>query len=291
MIGCHIAEGTYNGTISWLKNPISIASAHFVVSKNGEVTQLVDLRDAAWAQGLSASKIPKSTLKTVRDRGVNPNLYCISIEHEGKYKDTKGALTDAQKVATVELIKHIRAEVRRIYNIDIPISREHIVGHNEINPNSKPHCPGEKFPFEEIISELKGETKVSFKVGDIVKIRESAQTYFTGENIPDWVKNKSYAIKQMSVGKVLLADIISWIRISDIVSTSDSAATQKPQAPEKETDYKSMYEAEKWEKEATQALADKNYAMLQAANTEILSYQKQVKELTKKINKAMEALK
>lgn len=161
MIVCHIAEGTYNGTISWLKNPLSVASAHFVVSKQGEITQLVDLKDAAWAQGLSASKIPQSTLKAVRDRNTNPNQYCISIEHEGKYKDTRGALTEKQKAATIELIKFIRPEVKRIYGIDIPIDRQHIVGHYEINPKGKPNCPGEKFPFAEIINALKPAQKPS----------------------------------------------------------------------------------------------------------------------------------
>ena len=32
MIVCHITEGSYSGAVSWLCNPASEASAHFVIS-------------------------------------------------------------------------------------------------------------------------------------------------------------------------------------------------------------------------------------------------------------------
>ncbi|WP_413778092.1 N-acetylmuramoyl-L-alanine amidase [Caproicibacterium sp. XB1] len=161
MIVCHITDGSYGGAVDWLCNPQSQASAHFVVSRAGEVTQLVDLQDGAWCNGTSSTPssayyTDKSTLAAVRSRGVNANYYTISIEHEGMYSQTHGALTEAQQAATVALIRYIRSEVQRIYGITIPIDRQHIVGHCEIAPQAKPTCPGEKFPFDAIIKALGG---------------------------------------------------------------------------------------------------------------------------------------
>lgn len=149
LIVWHIAEGTYNGTIAWEQNPKSQTSSHFVLGKNGEVAQLVPLTEAAWTQG--AVKSPTHPLVATR-KGVNPNLYCISIECEGFWKDTKGKLTDKALDSAAELTKHIVAEVKRIYGVEIPIDREHIIGHYQINSVTRPHCPGELFQFDELIS-------------------------------------------------------------------------------------------------------------------------------------------
>lgn len=46
----HIAEGWYEGTIAWQLNPKSNVSSHFVVSRAGEIAQVVDTADAAWTQ-------------------------------------------------------------------------------------------------------------------------------------------------------------------------------------------------------------------------------------------------
>ena len=150
----HIADGTYNGTITWERNSSSQVSSHFVLGKNGEVAQLVPLDKAAWTQG----GIRNPTHPYVKSHpSVNPNQYCVSIECEGFWKDTKGKLTDAQFNSAVELTKHIVSEVKKLYNVDIPIDREHIIGHCEINTVTRSHCPGELFPFDELIALARGE--------------------------------------------------------------------------------------------------------------------------------------
>ncbi len=161
VVVCHITEGSYAGACSWLKNPLAQASAHFVVSRKGEITQLVDIRDTAWANGTSytPSTTEKATSTIVKSRNTNANCYTVSIEHEGVYSSTKGALTVEQEKATVFLIKYIDSEIKKIYgqSYGIKFDREHIIGHYEISPAAKPHCPGDKFPFESIISELNKE--------------------------------------------------------------------------------------------------------------------------------------
>lgn len=47
----HIAEGSYQGTISWQKNPIADVSSHFVIGLNaGEIAQMLDTTQTAWTQ-------------------------------------------------------------------------------------------------------------------------------------------------------------------------------------------------------------------------------------------------
>lgn len=150
----HIAEGTYNGTVTWEQNPQSQTSSHFVLGKGGEVAQLVPLDMAAWTQGVVKS--PTHAYVKAHS-GVNPNLYCISIECEGKWNETKGKLTDKQLAAAAELTRHIVSEVKRIYGTTISIDREHMIGHCEINTVTRPHCPGELFPYDELISLAKSD--------------------------------------------------------------------------------------------------------------------------------------
>lgn len=171
MIVNHITEGSYDGSINWLCNPRSQASAHFVVAKDGRITQLVELTDGAWGNGTSKNPLKKyhyskSTLKSVRDRKTNANYYTISIEHEGIWANGKGKLTPAQLQATIELHKYIIAEVKRIYGVDIPIDREHIVGHYQITPITKPLCPGVNFQWDELIKAL---SPVEKKVAEPIK--------------------------------------------------------------------------------------------------------------------------
>lgn len=46
----HIAEGSYEGTIAWQKNPAASVSSHFVVDFDGKIAQMVDTDTAAWTQ-------------------------------------------------------------------------------------------------------------------------------------------------------------------------------------------------------------------------------------------------
>lgn len=67
----------------------------------------------------------------------------------------------------------------------------------------------------------------SVKAGDAVKVKFSATKWATGQGIPDWVKNNSYTVQQVSGNKVLLKDVFSWINVSDI-ELLNTSNTQKP---------------------------------------------------------------
>jgi len=132
----HIMDGTLVGTDSWFANPASLVSSHYGIGRTGEVHQYVKEEDTAWHAG----RVDAPVWKLVKPN-INPNLYTIGIEHEGKPDDV---WTDAMKQSSGELIREI------CQRWQIPIDRNHIVGHFEIF-SKKPNCPARD---KKIIDEL-----------------------------------------------------------------------------------------------------------------------------------------
>ena len=176
MIVNHITAGsTAAGALATLCDPAREASAHFVVDRDGTVYQLVALDRAAWANGTSSTLTDnryygRSKLELVRNRRVNANLYTVSIEHVCV---SGGALTQAQLAASVALHRYIIGEVKRLYGVTIPVTRAYIVGHCEINPVTKPNCPGRDFPYQKILEGL-NETDIQSDTSGTVHIRRGA---------------------------------------------------------------------------------------------------------------------
>jgi N-acetyl-anhydromuramyl-L-alanine amidase AmpD len=155
----HISAGSmesmYN-TFTNMNNGRS-ASSHFGISREGEIVQYVPIERAAWTQG----KVDKPSSTLVKQMGINPNLYCVSIEHEGYIdKDTgerlgiDGDITEAQFWASCWLHKWIQSEVQRIYGRKITLNSFYVIGHYQIDSVDKPNCPGPKFPWSRLYSEL-----------------------------------------------------------------------------------------------------------------------------------------
>lgn len=137
----HITAGTFPGCLSWMRNPQAKASAHYLVTRQGKVYQIVGDEDTSWHAGA----VNKPSWKLYD--GTNPNRYTIGIEHECL---SGGLLTEAQYKATVELHKMLIAK----YNI--PIDKDHIIGHYRIDSVNRPNCPGPSFPWDRLFSDLKG---------------------------------------------------------------------------------------------------------------------------------------
>lgn len=147
----HVVDGSATSCDHWFRSPNNnVSSAHFCVAKDGTIRQYVKLEDMAWGNGLTASNIPNALSPLVRRLGANPNLYTVSIEHEGH----DGTLTEKQFEATVWLHRYIRDEVKRIWSYEIPFNRSHILGHFEIDPVRKPNCPGPNYPWGRLITSL-----------------------------------------------------------------------------------------------------------------------------------------
>lgn len=108
----HVSEGSFLGTVSWLRNPEAHASANFVVGRAGQVQELVPLHDIAWQAGNWAY-----------------NLRSVGIENEGVTNSPSG-FTRPEYRSSARLAAVI---ARRSL---IPIDRHHIIGHYQVpDPN------------------------------------------------------------------------------------------------------------------------------------------------------------
>lgn len=136
----HITAGFYPGTLNWLQNPAAQVSAHYLILQNGRILQLVKDEDTAWANGIV------NRPAWVLYDGTNPNRYTLSIEHENL---SGGNLTEAQYQASLWLHKQL------MERWDIPIARDTIIGHNQIDTVDRPNDPGPNFPWDRLFADLR----------------------------------------------------------------------------------------------------------------------------------------
>jgi len=130
----HIAEGYFEGTISWEKNPDANVSSHFVSGRAGGRAQVVDTHDRAWTQS-------------------SGNPYWLSVENEGftlghrYHKPGWERLTPQQ----IEFNAHLLARIHREYGVPLKLATSpsdrglayHSLGaENGVNWGHS-DCPGE----------------------------------------------------------------------------------------------------------------------------------------------------
>jgi len=123
----HIMEGTLQGTDAWFSSISSQVSSHYGIGKRGEIHQYVQEDAVAWHAG----RVAVPSWKLLKE-AVNPNIYTIGIEHEGYAGEV---WTQEMKNSSADLI----ADICKRWNI--PVDREHIIGHYEINSLYKLNCP------------------------------------------------------------------------------------------------------------------------------------------------------
>lgn len=146
----HIMEGYFDGNKSWVINPASGVSSHFDIALDGRIRQNVPLNKAAQTNGI----VNNPASKIILQKGGNPNTYSYTIEFEGFYHQSGGAITQSQLESAVWLVGYINGEHEKLYKTTIPNTRDNHVGHYEINSVTRPNCPGQLFPWTEFMSRL-----------------------------------------------------------------------------------------------------------------------------------------
>ena len=116
----HTNVGTFESTRRWFRLVESQVSSHYLVGLDGRVSQFVDEADAARHSGRVSG--PTATFLT----DDSPNLYTVGIEFEDGGDPLEVDRPDAQYATGSELIAGIAERW------DIPLDREHVVGHREI---------------------------------------------------------------------------------------------------------------------------------------------------------------
>jgi N-acetyl-anhydromuramyl-L-alanine amidase AmpD len=113
----HVTQGSWASALNWFSDPTAEASAHYVVrSADGFVGQSVSEMNIAWHAG-----------------NWPYNQTSVGIEHEGYFNDPSW-FTDAMFRSSAQLAAYLANKYQ------IPIDRDHIIGHNEV---PDPYNPGE----------------------------------------------------------------------------------------------------------------------------------------------------
>jgi N-acetyl-anhydromuramyl-L-alanine amidase AmpD len=134
----HTCESNYTSCWSWLVNPVSQVSAHYVVNEDGsEVSELVLEQNRAW----HIAALYDCTLNRRHDcwlDGVQSNHFTVGIEHAGFA--SQSAFPQAQLEASAALV----CDVTR--DRGIPRDWQHIVGHAQLQPANRTD-PGPNWPW------------------------------------------------------------------------------------------------------------------------------------------------
>ncbi|MDH6700305.1 N-acetylmuramoyl-L-alanine amidase [Streptomyces sp. MAA16] len=113
----HVTQGSYQSAVRVFKDPSHQAAAHYIVRKDGRITQMIRELDVAFHAG---------------NRSYNERS--VGIEHEG-FVDRPQDLTDAMYAASARLTAGICARY------GIPVDRRHVIGHVEV-PGTDHTDPG-----------------------------------------------------------------------------------------------------------------------------------------------------
>ena len=140
----HIGEGSLHSIDQHFNDPGSRVSAHYCVSKTGDIHQYVDEKDTAFHAG-NIDRPDWSGLKPGATPGsfINPNFYTIGIEHEGFADDT---WPDPQLAASAALVSEIAQRWK------IPLDEDHVIRHHQIRFLKS--CPGNVIKISDILGRI-----------------------------------------------------------------------------------------------------------------------------------------
>lgn len=163
----HSTWGTHAGSIAWFKNPQAQASAHYLVSRTGEIVQMVKDTDMGWHAGVyDAGKCPDWAL-------TNPNWYCIGIEIEDN-RDANWQYPEAQRKAVNWLVSEY---LMKKYGIP----KDRVLLHKNLNPSRRTDPVG-AFSFDWVFGSGSNE-----------------QTITISTKVHDWLIGRASAIKDLAL--------------------------------------------------------------------------------------------
>lgn len=135
-------------------------SAHACIDTDGTVYQFVSIFDSAWANGLSYNgdgswTSPEGSRVHPSWPGIqppiNPNWVTISTEHAGKPNDP---WTPRMVDASIAWHRWVAQQTGLVY-----VPHQTLIGHYEISPVDRAHCPGPTAPFETIARGANGHAR------------------------------------------------------------------------------------------------------------------------------------
>ncbi len=138
MVIVHTCESNYASCWSWLVNPVSQVSAHYVVNEDGsEVSQLVREPDRAW----HIAALYRCALNLMHDcwlNDVQSNDFTVGIEHAGFVSE------DSFPASQIDASARLVCDLTR--DRGIPRDWQHIVAHGQLQPENRTD-PGPNWPW------------------------------------------------------------------------------------------------------------------------------------------------
>lgn len=139
----HDLEGSTGGAINWWNTQCN-ASAHYIVSKDGTITETVDPHNVAWHAGTTTQ-----TGRTPFWKTNNINGYSIGIELEGFTTDI---YTDKQYDSLIALTGWLTRE----YKIPPVHTKDRIEGwHLHSDISNQRSDPGPNFDINRVLDAIK----------------------------------------------------------------------------------------------------------------------------------------
>jgi N-acetyl-anhydromuramyl-L-alanine amidase AmpD len=123
MVVIHVTQGGFASAVKAFQDPDHRAAAHYIVGKDGHIAQMIRELDVAYHAGNRAY-----------------NERSVGIEHEG-FVDRPEDFTDAMYEDSARLTARICARY------DIPVDREHVIGHVEV-PGTDHTDPGKHWDWD-----------------------------------------------------------------------------------------------------------------------------------------------
>lgn len=128
-------------------------NATFWVNRGGSVVQALGdpLGMAPWTNGdMQVPDVSNLRIATLVNEGLNANFRSlVTIENTGTYGYE---ITPEQEDTNAAIIAYYHAKA------GLPISRDTVIGHYQINSINRPHCPGtDKAVIDRIVSKAQGE--------------------------------------------------------------------------------------------------------------------------------------
>ncbi len=92
-----------------------------------------------------------------------------------------------------------------------------------VNPQRKAKLEKQGYYYNQVQEEVNRLIRANqvkartYSVGGRVTLSNNAKTYATGEKIPNSIKGRTFSIQQVKSDRVLLREIYSWVRKSDLI--------------------------------------------------------------------------
>ena len=143
----HIQEGSTAGSLEhfvhgrYADGARVQASCTVTVQRDGSILRVIPEEHGPWTNG--AVRKPSARGRAMLARSGNPNIWTLSLEMEGRHNR---AITEAQIQAAEWWVRDAAARHA------IPLDRDHILRHADIDSVQRAHCPG--LYFEPLVQRL-----------------------------------------------------------------------------------------------------------------------------------------